>query len=93
MDETRENPDGSSVEADFSIPEDADFTTPGDPLEDDGRTAEESRLAATPGDPLHPDAAHTAAESRQNATPGEPLQFDGGSGSGSATPGNPLKEE
>lgn len=93
MDETRGNPDEKAVETDFSLPEDADYTTPGEPLEDDTDTAEESRLAATPGDPLSPDAEHTAAESRRNATPGDPLSFDGGGGSGSATPGNPLKEE
>jgi membrane protein len=49
----RENPDEKSVQEDFSIPEDADFTTPGEPMTNDGADEKaEAARAATPGNPL-----------------------------------------
>lgn len=53
----RDNPSEREVESDFSIPEDADFTTPGSPMTDDEHRAEEAEKKgdgddATPGNPL-----------------------------------------
>ncbi|BDI22124.1 hypothetical protein [Herbiconiux sp. L3-i23] len=55
--ESQPNPAEKDVEHDFSIPEDADFTTPGNPIENDEHVAEEvddevSNDDATPGNPL-----------------------------------------
>jgi hypothetical protein len=47
-----------SVETDFTIPEDADFTTPGNPITNDKHLEEEEESLvhhhpeATPGDPI-----------------------------------------
>jgi len=54
--EREPNPGENAVEHDFSIPEDADFTTPGDPMDDDRHDADEGdgpeKPEATPGNPL-----------------------------------------
>ena len=49
----RENPNEKSVQQEFSIPEDADYTTPGEPMTNDGADEKaEAARAATPGNPL-----------------------------------------
>lgn len=58
--EREPNPAENQVEHDFSIPEDADFTSPGDPVDDERHLAEEGGDAgeaqhATPGNPLGDD--------------------------------------
>lgn len=81
------NPSEREVESDFSIPEDADFTTPGDPI----RNEEDEPRAATPGNPIADD--HDS--SHESATPGEPLddtdrRRDEAESAGGTTPGNPI---
>ncbi|MFD1712920.1 hypothetical protein ACFSBZ_00400 [Amnibacterium flavum] len=55
--ERQPNPSENEVEGDFSVPEDADFTTPGDPLKDDEHAGDKSGYGstkndATPGNPI-----------------------------------------
>jgi hypothetical protein len=51
-------PSEDAVERDFSVPEDADFTTPGNPITNDEHLEEEEESLvhhhpeATPGDPI-----------------------------------------
>jgi hypothetical protein len=54
---TERDPDATGVDSDFSVPEDADFTTPGDPIEDPEHLAEKAESEAdddeaTPGNPI-----------------------------------------
>lgn len=81
------NPSEREVETDFSIPEDADFTTPGEPI----REEDDEPRSATPGNPI----ADDDDPSRENATPGEPLddtdrRRDEAESAGGTTPGNPI---
>jgi hypothetical protein len=54
--EREQNPSASDAESDFSVPGDADYTTPGDPMDEDRHPeeprTEENGLNATPGNPL-----------------------------------------
>ncbi|MET0590464.1 MAG: hypothetical protein ABWZ77_04745 [Naasia sp.] len=82
------NPSEKEAAGDFSVPEDADFTTPGEPMSDED--GEEPR-AATPGNPI----ADEPATADDYTTPGEPLDdrdhlADEHDGDVDSTPGNPL---
>lgn len=47
----RDTPDERQALSDFSTPEDADFTTPGEPIVDDDKDTD-GPGEATPGNPL-----------------------------------------
>jgi hypothetical protein len=93
-----ETPDEAAVTADFSTPADADFTTPGNPIQSEEHLeeldeAQETRRPETPGDPLAEDDAVEDAR-RRRATPGDPLPGldDAAKRRHDATPGDPLEE-